>query len=203
MAADSTTQLQGLIDRMANGDVAARNELIGRAYNRLRRLAHKMLLKFPRVRSFEDTGDVLHDSLLRLSRALETVPPASVAEFFRLAGRQVRWELLDLVQRNYRPKGLDGKQPAGGAEDSSQSAPPEEISTGTYNPLVLAFWTEFHEAVEALPDKEREVFELLWYQEMTQAEAASILQVHESTIRRHWLSARRRLGEFLKRAQDD
>src|SRR5579871_4978787 len=99
MAADSTTQLQGLIDRMSAGDVSARNELIGRAYERLRRLAHKMLQNFPRVRSFEDTGDVLHDSLPRLSRALESVPPASVAEFFHLAGRQMRWELLDLVQR--------------------------------------------------------------------------------------------------------
>jgi RNA polymerase sigma-70 factor (ECF subfamily) len=65
------------------------------------------------------------------------------------------------------------------------------------------FWTEFHEAVEALPDKERQVFELLWYQEMTQAEAATVLQIADSTIRRHWLSARRRLGRLLRDAQED
>ena len=43
--------------------------------------------------------------------------------------------------------------------------------------------------------------ELLWYQEMTQAEAAAVLQVAKSTVRRHWLAARRRLGAFLRGAQ--
>jgi RNA polymerase sigma-70 factor (ECF subfamily) len=202
MAADSTTQLQGLIDRMAAGDRSARDELIGRAYTRLLRLAHKMLQSFPRVRSFEETGDVLHDSLPRLTRALEAVPPASVADFFRLASRQMRWELLDLVKR-YATSRVPGGQPAAGAEDSSSSTPPEEKPTTTDNPPALASWTEFHKAVEALPEKEREVFELLWYQEMTQAEAAAVLRVAEITVRRHWLVARRRLGAFLKGEEDD
>lgn len=202
MAADSTTQLQGLIDRMAAGDHSARDELIGRAYARLLRLAHKMLQGFPRVHSFEDTGDVLHDSLPRLTRALEAVPPASVAEFFRLASRQMRWELLDLVQR-YAGSAVPGGQPAAGAEDNSSSTPPEEKPTTTDNPPALASWTEFHRAVGALPEKEREVFELLWYQEMTQAEAAAVLHVAEITVRRHWLAARRRLGTFLKGEQDE
>jgi RNA polymerase sigma-70 factor (ECF subfamily) len=146
---------------------------------------------------------VLHDSLPRLSRALESVPPASVAEFFQLASRQMRWELLDLVQRYYGLEEPGGKQALTGVEESSQSTPLEEVSTDTYNPPDLAFWTEFHQAVEALPDKDRQVFELLWYQELTQGEAASILQVAESTIRRHWLSARRRLGKFLRGTQGD
>jgi RNA polymerase sigma-70 factor (ECF subfamily) len=203
MAADSTTQLQGLIDRMVAGDGSARNELIRRAYERLRRLAHKMLQGFPRVRRFEDTGDVLHDSLPRLLRALESVPPTSVVEFFGLASRQMRWELLDLAQRYRRTEGPGGGHAAAPEADGSESTPPEEVSTSTCNPPALAFWTEFHEAVEGLPEKERQVFELLWYQELTQAEAAAVLQVAESTVRRHWLAARRRLGAFLRKASED
>jgi hypothetical protein len=42
MTADFTSQLQRLIDRLAAGDGSARDELIGRAYERLRRLAHVM-----------------------------------------------------------------------------------------------------------------------------------------------------------------
>jgi RNA polymerase sigma-70 factor (ECF subfamily) len=201
MAADSTTQLQGILDRMVAGDVSARNELIGRAYARLRRLAHKMLKGFPRVRSFEDTDDVLHDSLPRLSRALEAVPPASVAEFFRVASRQIRWELLDLVKRYRGRQEPGGNHARRGESDSSQSTPSVEAGTSTDNPSALAMWTEFHKQVEALPEKEREVFELLWYQEMTQAEAAAVLQMGESTVRRHWLSARRRLGTCLEGMQ--
>src|SRR5262249_47056813 len=162
-------------------------------YERLRRLAHRMLRRFPRVRSFEDTDDVLHDSLPRLTRALEAVSPASVAAFFRLASRQMHWELLDLVQRYYGPAGPGGKQVPAAEADRSDSTPREEVPTSSDSPPALACWTEFHQAVEALPEKQREVFELLWYQEMTQAEAAAILGVAESTVRRHWLAARRRL----------
>jgi RNA polymerase sigma factor (sigma-70 family) len=201
MVTDSTSQLQGLIDRLAAGQQSARDELISRAYVRLRRLAHKMLRSFPAVRAFEDTGDVLHDSLPRLTRALESVSPASVAQFFRLASRQMRWELLDLVQRYNRPERAGAKQAPVGEGNSSQGTPPEEVSTSSDNPAALAEWTEFHKRVETLPDNEREVFDLLWYQDMTQPEAAQVLLVDESTVRRRWLSARRRLGAFLRGAE--
>jgi RNA polymerase sigma-70 factor (ECF subfamily) len=204
MAEDSTTQLQAILDRMAVGDVTARLELIGRAYDRLRRLAQRMLRQFPRVRSFEDTGDLLHDSLPRLTRALETVPPASVAEFFRLAGKQMRWELLDLVQRHggeQPPAGQGATPPHGDTSAGTPSAadPPDS----THNPPTLASWTEFHEAVAALPEPEREVFELLYYHELTQAEAGAVLQVAEITVRRRWLAARRQLGKFLRQEHGD
>jgi RNA polymerase sigma-70 factor (ECF subfamily) len=195
MAADSTSQLQSLIDRMASGDTSARNELIERAYTRLRHLAHRMLTSFRRVRTFEDTDDVLHDSLPRLSKALEGVPPSSVAEFFRLASRQMRWELLDLVERYYGARGPGAKEVPPNSDSLERSA---DAPTTTDNPPALAMWTEFHKAVETLPEKDREVFELLWYQEMSQTEAAAMLFVAESTVRRHWLTARRRLGAFLR-----
>jgi RNA polymerase sigma factor (sigma-70 family) len=202
MPADSTTQLQALVDRLAAGNLSAKNELISRAYERLGKLAHKMLKGFPRVRAFDETGDVLHESLQRLSRALESVPPASVAEFFRLASRQMRWELLDLVQRYHRLEEPGGNHAAMGNNASSQSTPPAQVPASTDSPAALAAWTEFHQKVEALPDRERDVFDILWYQELTQAEAAAILHVSESTVRRHWLLARRRLGSFLRGAAD-
>jgi RNA polymerase sigma-70 factor (ECF subfamily) len=201
MADDSTTQLQRVLDRLAAGDVSARNELIGRAYDRLLRLARRMLRNFPRLRPFEDTGDVLHDSLPRLTRALEAVPPGSVAEFFRLAGRQMRWELLDLVQSHHDEQALAGRQAAPPQGDSSASTPPTaDPPDSTDNPPILASWTEFHEAVAALPEKEREVFDLLYYHELTQTEAAAVLQVAEITVRRRWLAARRQLGKVLRDA---
>jgi RNA polymerase sigma-70 factor (ECF subfamily) len=193
MAADSTTQLQPILDRMLTGDTKARDELIERAYQRLRRLAHKMLQDFPRVRGFEETGDVLHDSLPRLTRALKSVPPASVAEFFSLASKQLRWELLDLALRYKGPV----IPPVGG--HSSQTPP--DPAASTENPSAVLAWTEFHEAVEALPVKEREAYGLVWYSGMTQAEAAAVLNVSEITVRRWWLAARERLAMVL-RARD-
>jgi DNA-directed RNA polymerase specialized sigma24 family protein len=39
---------------------------------------------------------------------------------------------------------------------------------------------------------------LLWYQELTQGEAAALLGISAATIRRRWLAARRRLLQTLK-----
>jgi RNA polymerase sigma-70 factor (ECF subfamily) len=161
-----------------------------------------MLRKFPHVGEFEDSGDVLHDSLPRLIRALQAVPPASVAQFFTLASRQIHWELLGLAKRYAKREAPRGYQSPAGGSDGSPGAPPGEPAT-TDSPSTLASWTEFHRAVEALPDKERDVFDLLYYQELTHAEAAALLHVSESTIRRLWLSARRRLGAFLHGAEKD
>jgi DNA-directed RNA polymerase specialized sigma24 family protein len=53
--------------------------------------------------------------------------------------------------------------------------------------------------VEGLPEEEREAFDLCWYQGLTQAEAALLLSVSETTMKRRWLAARARLGAFLRR----
>lgn len=201
MADDSTTQLQDLIERLRAGDPSARQELINRAYQRLTALVRKVLRGFPRVRSFEDSSDVLHDALPRLLRALEAVPPASAADFFRLAARQIKWELMDLVQRYYGPRGPGGKHVAAPAgEASSSAAAAADPSDATHEPGRLALWREFHAQVEALPEEERAVFDLLWYQGLTQAEAAPLLGVAEVTVRRRWMAARIRLQDTLGEA---
>jgi RNA polymerase sigma-70 factor (ECF subfamily) len=199
MADDSTTQLQDLIARMRAGVPSARDELLGRSYNRLTALARKMLRGFSRVRSFEDTGDVLHDALPRLLQALEAAPPASPADFFRLSARQIKWELQDLVERYYGPKGPGGKHALPSGEASADSAPlfGDKADT-THEPARLALWREFHAQVEALPEEERDVFDLVWYQGLTQAEAAQVLGVAQVTVRRRWMSARLRLQDLLR-----
>ncbi len=66
-----------------------------------------------------------------------------------------------------------------------------------YDPGRLAEWTGFHAQVEALPEEEREVFDLLFYQGLPQAEAAAVLGVSERTIKRRWQAARLALHEAL------
>jgi DNA-directed RNA polymerase specialized sigma24 family protein len=41
-----------------------------------------------------------------------------------------------------------------------------------------------------LPDDLRAVFDLLWYQEMSQAEAAALLGVAVPTVKLRWMKAR-------------
>jgi RNA polymerase sigma-70 factor (ECF subfamily) len=67
----------------------------------------------------------------------------------------------------------------------------------TYDPGRLAAWAGFHDAVAALGEADRELFDLLWYQGLTQAEAASLLGVTERTVTSRWLAARVRLSDSL------
>jgi RNA polymerase sigma-70 factor (ECF subfamily) len=205
MAEPSTKQLQGCIERMNAGDRDARDALLGHVSERLRRLTGKMLEDYPRLKRWEEADDVLQNAVLRLLRALEAVKPGSVKEFFRLATRHIRWELRDLVRHYYGPQGLGAHHATGvpGQNSSAESRPDPEPSDSTYQPERLAAWGEFHDKVEALPEAEREVFDLLWYQGLKQAEAAAVLGVSVATVERRWLAARLLLQEALRDKQRD
>jgi RNA polymerase sigma-70 factor (ECF subfamily) len=105
MSEDASTQLQAWIDRIKAGDPTAHAELLNHACERLRRLTRKMLQDFSGVRRWEGTDDVCQNALLRLHKALQTVPLESVEQFFRLAATQIRRELLDLARHYFGPEG--------------------------------------------------------------------------------------------------
>jgi RNA polymerase sigma-70 factor (ECF subfamily) len=195
----TTAQLQHHLERLQRGDAAAREALLQCACDRLRRLTKKMLKDFPSVRRWEETADVQQDAAVRLWRALETSRPTSVRHFFRLAALQIRRELLDLARRHTGPEGTGAHHasvPAGEAE-SGREAPGYDKADSAAGPDQLALWSEFHAQVEQLPEEEKEVFDLLWYQGLPQAEAAAVLGISERTLKRRWQAARLRLHEAM------
>ena len=193
-----STVIQGCLDRLRAGDDSARAALLECAGDRLVRLAHKMLKGFPRVRRWEQTDDVLQNAILRLHRALESTAPQSVRSFFNLGAVQIRRELIDLARHYDGPCGIgahhETQVPADG---SHEPMPTAAVAVDTDDPVRLNAWTEFHRQVEHLCDEEREVFDLLWYQGLTQGEAAEVMGVSEKTINRRWMAARMRLGMAL------
>jgi RNA polymerase sigma factor (sigma-70 family) len=193
-----STVIQAWLDRLRAGDDAARAELLACAGDRLVRLAHKMLKGFPAVRRWEQTDDVLQNATLRLHRALGSTAPESVRSFFNLSAVQIRRELIDLARHYYGPNGMGAHHETQVPPDGSREpTPPPAVANDMEDPARLSAWTEFHRQVGHLPDKEREVVDLLWYQGLTQAEAAEVLDVSEKTINRRWMAARVRLGTAL------
>lgn len=195
-----TLQIQGYLDRLRGGDEAARGELLNSACDRLRRLTRKMIKGYPNVHRWEQTDDVLQNAILHLQRTLQQLPIETARDFFRLAALHIRRELLDLARHYYGPHGAGArheshsKRPA----ESGRVSTPDDPSDVTHEPVRLAAWSAFHEQVAGLPDNEREVFDLLWYQGLTQAEAAELLHVDVRTIKRRWLSARMILQDALQ-----
>lgn len=197
---DHSSQIQRAIDRLRAGDPQARDLLLDCASERLTRLTRKMLRDYPGVHRWEQTDDVLQNALLRLHRALGEVTPPTVADFFRLAAVQVRRELLDLARHYAGPMGLGANHASvadASATDGGGGGLPDPAIENSSDPGRLALWTEFHRHAEALPEDERGTFDLIFYQGLSQAEAASLLDVSERTIKRRWQSARLKLHEAL------
>jgi RNA polymerase sigma-70 factor (ECF subfamily) len=197
--AGHTARLQHWLERMHQGDDRAPEHLIRHAEERLRRLTHKMLRNFPALRRWEQTDDVLQNATLRLHRSLADVRPESVRHFYNLAAVQIRRELLDLAKHHFGPLGQAAHHHTeGGTAPDDETGPLAREPADAGEPETLEGWTRFHEAVEALPDQEREVFNLLWYEGLDQPGAAEVLGLGLRTVKRRWQKARLLLYEALR-----
>ena len=195
MESNSSEEIIRCLDRLRAGDLSARQELIRSAQNRLVRLARKMLSDFPGVRRWEDTDDVFQDAVIRLCKTLERVVPDSVAAFVHLAARDMRCALIDLARHYDGPQGHGTRHRSEAISGSSSRVP--EVSDDTYEPTRLAYWSEFHHRVQSLDVELRDVMDIIWYQGLSQAEAAGILNVSERTIQRRWRQACLKLHDAL------
>src|SRR5271155_5234791 len=100
-AMGQTSEARDLLDRLRAGDSSARDRLIELAQGRFVALARAMLRRYPQVRRWEQTDDLLQAALMRLHRSLAEVRPEGVKHFDSLAAVQIRRELIDLA-RHYQ-----------------------------------------------------------------------------------------------------
>jgi RNA polymerase sigma-70 factor (ECF subfamily) len=199
MGDGGSTYLQQCLDRLRAGDRSARAELLAGACGRLGELARTMLRDYRRLRRWEQTDDVVQSALVRLHRSLEDVTPPTPRDFYRLAALQIRRELLDLARHYFGPEGCGRHHHTNAAGDDAgrASRPAYESPDVSHEPGNLAAWGEFHRQADALPDEEREVFDLVWYQGLKHTEAAALLNVSARTVKRRWQAACLRLHEAL------
>ena len=110
--------------------------------------------------------------------------PQTSREFLALATLQIRRELLDLVRKFYGPQGLGANQESE-AEIDPNTPSAEEKGDLSHEPSSLARWSELHHRINALPDEEREVVGLLFYQGLSQSGGpAEILNVSLRTAQK-------------------
>jgi RNA polymerase sigma-70 factor (ECF subfamily) len=188
------TEARDLLDRLRAGDDSVRDQLVALAQARFVALARAMLRRYPQVRRWEQTDDLLQAALMRLHRSLAEVRPEGLRHFDNLAAAQIRRELIDLARRHHGPEGLGANHHTDGADPGSRLARVADRSGG---PGSLEEWAAFHEAVERLPEDERRVVDLLWYRGLTHAQAAKALGVATKTVQRRWASARLMIRDAL------
>jgi RNA polymerase sigma-70 factor (ECF subfamily) len=193
------TQLQRDIDRALAGDDHARSALIDHACDRLVRLTRKLFRRHPDLRRWEQTDDVAQTAMLRLHRALADVKPESVRHFFNLAAVMIRRTLLDLAKHHLGPHGHGANHHTDGLPSDEPGGAVHRAADPAGEPTDLDGWTHFHAQVGKLPEDEQEVVNLLFYEALTQEEAARVLGVSLRTLKRRWQSARCRLHDALNR----
>jgi RNA polymerase sigma factor (sigma-70 family) len=108
----------------------------------------------------------------RLLKAMRTVRPTTVRQFFALVNQHMRWELNDLARR------LDEQGTPVKVHEDMVPAPASGDSVLTPNGRRML------EAIDRLPDEEREVFGLVRVQGVTYGEAAEVLGVCPKTVQR-------------------
>jgi RNA polymerase sigma factor (sigma-70 family) len=207
---ESTAALRGHLERGLTGDAEARRRLLELTRDRLIRHARRLLHgHYARLEPFAQTDDVVQQLYLKILRNQDRFwvnadgqPVRTLAEFFGHTSAWLRDVLCDLLRKEY---GRDDNRPAvlpldGG---SSGGGPRYEPASSTLDGEKVRRWTEFHEAAARLPDDLRAVFDLLWYQEMSQAEAADLLGVAVPTVKLRWMKARLRVQQALSGAPFD
>jgi RNA polymerase sigma factor (sigma-70 family) len=178
---------------LASGDEAARDRIIELCASRLRVLAHRMLARYPKVRRWQDTDDVFQNAALRLHRTLGNLRPTRPADVLALAVTHVHRELMDLARRHAGPRSYAANHGTNVVR-SPDGGPGAVIVDGCAaagdSADALDRWSRFHDAIEALPPEQREVFRLTWYLGADQKTIARAVGCSERTVKSRWQAAR-------------
>jgi DNA-directed RNA polymerase specialized sigma24 family protein len=187
----TTVVVQRYLDELG-GDSPAEpivRALLDRAVRRLHLLCATLLYRsYPRLT--QPPLNMQADELLgavaeRLLKALREARPRTVRQLFALANQHMRWELNDLARR------LDEQPAAVELCEGLVPAPAGSVSGLTPDGIRMLL------AIDELPEDEREVFDLVRIQGMTQTEAAQLLGVSVVTVKRRLNRGLRILTERL------
>jgi RNA polymerase sigma-70 factor (ECF subfamily) len=179
--AHTTAVVQRYLDQLSRApeDAPASpivRELLAGAANRLHILCASFLYRnYPRLTRPPlnlQADEMLSAVVERLLKALREARPGNPRQFFALANQHIRWELNDLARRlDEQPSAEEVREEAVAAPETSHSG----LSPNTRRIL---------DAIENLPEEEREVFSLVRIQGMTQAEVSDVLGVSTKTVQR-------------------
>src|SRR4051812_49919961 len=174
----TTVVVQRSLDALA-GDAPAEpiiRELLARAVQRLERLCAAMLhRRYPRLTGPPtnlETAEMLGGVVEGLLKAMRSVRPRTVRQFFALANQHMLWQLNDLARRlDERPAAVELREGLVPGPANSESG-------------ITPDGRRMLEAIDKLPEDEREVFGLVRLQGLTQVETAEVMDVAVKTVQR-------------------
>lgn len=189
-SSDTVSLIESCLVRHGNGDPSAWNDLITHTFERLLHQCNRIVrqeLSKPNPLITENV--VLAETYFRLRKAMRSdqVRPMTAREFFGLAARNIRWQVQDMVR-----KPAHQQETAGVLDGLSQG---QDIAAEVID---REKWRRFWDTVDALRPDEREVFDLIWINGLSQYEAAELLGVTRNQIDSLWRGIKRGIAESCR-----
>ena len=178
-APDGTPGLTGLLQRMQEGDLEARDQAVALVYNELHRIAAREMHRERDGHTLQTTA-LIHEAYLRLSgsRDLEI---QNRGHFFAIASQQMRRVLVDYAR-------------ASGAQRRGAGARHVDLDTvrvgGRDRDAELLLLDDALKDLERLDPRAASVVELRYFGGYTDKEVAEALGISFATVRRDWEFAR-------------
>lgn len=198
-----SAELNDLLQRVRRGDAAAREELLARHRDALRRMIALRL--DPAIAARLDASDVVQDVLIEADRRLEDYLCEPKLPFPVWLRHLAKDHIIDAHRRHRvaQRRGVDREQPivpAALAGHSSLDLAAQFIDTEK-TPASAAVQQELakriNEAIAQLEDSDREIILMRHFEQMANQEVAAALDLTEAAASMRYLRALRRLRDVF------
>jgi RNA polymerase sigma-70 factor (ECF subfamily) len=194
---------EALLERAAAGDCGALAELFESQRGRLERMVRLRMDR--RLQGRLDASDVVQEAYLDVARRFSeyaAARPMPIYLWLRLLTGQ---RLVDLHRRHLGAKMRDAGQEvslhAGGPPRASSASLAELLMGRLTSPSRAAVRAEaqrrIQDALNDMDPTDREVLVLRHFEDLTNAETARVLGIHESAASKRYLRALKRLKDIL------
>jgi RNA polymerase sigma-70 factor (ECF subfamily) len=197
-----------LIGLAGQGDLAALAELFGRYRKRLRQMVRLRLDR--RLQGRVDASDVLQEAYLDVAQLLPHYLTKREMPFF-LWLRLVAGQRLVRIHRKHlgaaiRDAGREVSLYRGALPQASSASLAAQL-LGRYTPASQALsraevQLEIQAALNAMEPIDREIIALRHFEELTNAEAAQVLEIDRSAASKRYIRALKRLQAILAHVPD-
>jgi RNA polymerase sigma-70 factor (ECF subfamily) len=173
------SDVTSLLKKLADGNQEAARELVPLVYRELRRLAASHLRRERRDHTLQATA-LVHEAYIKLI-AQGNADWQNRAHFFAVASNVMRRILVDYARRQLRAK-RGGRQ--------TKLSLDEVVLLSPECPDRMLALDECLTRLEKLDARQSRIVELRYFAGLTVDEAAEVLGVSPTTVRREWTSAK-------------
>lgn len=181
-----------LLLRMESEGTSVGEELLSTLYGELRKLASARMAKLPAGQTLQATA-LVHEAWLRVQQS-GPVPWQNRAHFFAAAAEAMRRILVDQARRKSAKRHGGGLNRVAVEDVDIVFEAPEEKTL------------HIHESLELLEREDpmkAQIVKLKFFAGLQHDEIASVLNISDKTLRRHWNAAKIRLFELIESSRRD